>query len=84
MTRSKYGKSRQLILDSTTVTALQEYGRHRDRLYPHPAEPSLLVSMQRTRLNVISTERSFVRLTRAIGLQPRSDRTRPRLKDLRH
>jgi integrase/recombinase XerD len=82
--RGKYGKSRQLILDSSTVTALQEYGRHRDRLYPHPAEPSLLVSMQGTRLNVVSTERSFVRLTRAIGLQPRSERTRPRLKDLRH
>ncbi len=82
--RSKYGKSRQLILDSTTVAALQEYGHHRDRLRPHPAEPSLLVSMQGTRLNVISTERSFVRLTRATGLQPRSGRTRPRLKDLRH
>ncbi len=82
--RSKYGKSRQLILDPSTVAALQDYGRHRDRLYPHPAEPSLLVSMQRTRLNVISTERSFVRLTRAAGLQPRSARTRPRLKDLRH
>jgi integrase len=73
--RGKYGKSRQLILDSSTVTALQEYGRLRDRLYPHPGEPSLLVSMQRTRLEVISTERSFVRLAHRIGLQPRSDRT---------
>jgi integrase/recombinase XerD len=82
--RSKYGKSRQLILDCSTVSALQEYGHHRDRVYPHPAEPSLLVSMQGTRLNVISTERSFVRLTHAVGLRPRSDRTRPRLKDLRH
>jgi integrase/recombinase XerD len=82
--RSKYGKSRQLFLHSSTVTALQEYGRHRDRFYPQPAEPSLLVSMQRTRLNVISTERSFVRLAHVVGLEPRSDRTRPRLKDLRH
>jgi integrase/recombinase XerD len=82
--RGKYGKSRQLILDSSTVSALQDYGRHRDRHYPHPAEPSLLVSMQHTRLNVISTERSFARLAHAVGLRPRSDRTRPRLKDLRH
>jgi len=82
--RGKYGKSRQLILDGSTVTALQEYGRHRDRLHPHPAEPSLLVSMQGTRLNVISTERSFARLAHAIGIQPRSDRTRPVLKNLRH
>lgn len=82
--RGKYGKSRQLILDASTVSALQEYGRHRDRHYPHPAEPSLLVSMQRTRLNVISTERSFARLAHTVGLRQRSDRTRPRLKDLRH
>jgi integrase/recombinase XerD len=82
--RSKYGKSRQLILDCSTVTALQEYGRHRDRLCPHPAEPSLLVSMQGTRLNVTSTERSFVRLTHNVGLRPRSARTRPQLKNLRH
>jgi integrase len=82
--RGKYGKSRLLMLDSSTVTALQDYGRHRDRLYPRPAQPSLLVSMQGTRLNVVSTERSFVRLAHAIGLRPRSDRTRPRLKDLRH
>ena len=82
--RGKYGKSRQLILDSSTVSALREYGRHRDRHYPHPAEPSLLVSMQGTRLNVTSTERSFARLAHSIGLRPRSERTRPRLKDLRH
>jgi integrase len=80
----KYGKSRLLMLDSSTVTALQDYGHHRDRLHPHPVEPSLLVSMQGTRLNVTSTERCFVRLAHGIGLRPRSDRTRPRLKDLRH
>ena len=78
------GKSRQLILDPTTVTALEEYGRHRDRLHPHPAEPSLLVSMRGTRMDIIPTERVFVRLTRAAGIQPVSDRTRPRMKDLRH
>ena len=82
--RSKYGKSRQLLLDPTTVTALEEYGRHRDRLHPHPAEPSLLVSMQGTRMDIIPTERCFVRLARAAGIQPLSDRTRPRMKDLRH
>jgi integrase/recombinase XerD len=82
--RGKYGKSRELILRPCAITALQEYGRHRDQLCPHPAGPSLLVSMRGTRLNVISTERVFVRLASSIGLQPRSDRTRPRLKDLRH
>jgi len=82
--RGKFGKSRQLLLDASTVTALQEYGHHRDRLHPHPAGPSMLVSTRGTRLNISSTERSFVDLAHAIGLRPRSDRTRPRLKDLRH
>ena len=82
--QGKFGKSRQLILDLSTVAALQEYGHHRDRLHPHPAAPSLLVSMYGTRLNVTSTERCFVQLAHRIGLRPRSDRTRPRLKDLRH
>ena len=82
--RSKYGKSRQLLLDPTTVTALEEYGRHRDRLHPHPAEPSLLVSMQGTRMDIIPTERVFARLTRAAGIVPLSDRTRPTMKNLRH
>ena len=66
------------------MTALEEYGRHRDRLHPHPAEPSLLVSMQGTRMDIIPTERVFVRLTRAAGIRPVSARTRPRMKDLRH
>jgi integrase/recombinase XerD len=82
--RSKFGKTRQLLLDPTTVTALEEYGRHRDRLHPHPAEPSLLVSMQGTRMDIIPTERVFARLARAAGIQPLSTRTRPRMKDLRH
>jgi integrase len=82
--RGKFGKSRLLLLDPSTVTALQDYGQQRDRLHRHPADASLLVSMRGTRLNAISTERCFVDLAHSIGIQPRSDRTRPRLKDLRH
>ena len=70
--RSKYGKSRQLLLDPTTVTALEEYGRHRDRLHPHPAEPSLLVSMQGTRMDIIPTER----VSSAWPVPPGSSRSR--------
>jgi integrase/recombinase XerD len=82
--RSKFGKTRQLLLDPTTVAALEEYGRCRDRLHPHPAEPSLLVSMQGTRMDIIPTERVFARLTRAAGIVPLSDRTRPTMKNMRH
>ena len=66
------------------MTALEEYGRHRDRLHPHPAGPSLLVSMQGTRMDIIPAERVFARLTRAAGIAPLSDRTRPTMKNLRH
>ncbi len=56
--QGKFGKSRQLILDLSTVAALQEYGHHRDRLHPHPAAPSLLVSMYGTRLLALAAEKA--------------------------
>ena len=81
--RSKYGKSRQCP-GPDHGDGPGGISRHRDRLHPHPAEPSLLVSMQGTRMDIIPTERVFARLTRAAGIVPLSDRTRPTMKNLRH
>jgi integrase len=80
----KYGKSRQLILHPSTGAALDSYSRQRDRLHPHPTEPSFFVTMRGTRMSTIHAEAVFVRLAHSVGIQPRSARTRPRLKDLRH
>ena len=63
------------------MTALEEYGRHRDRL--HPAGPSLLVSMQGTRMDIIPTERCSSAWPAPPG-SSRSRSGRPRMKNLRH
>ena len=81
---AKFGKSRQLPLDPTTVEALRRYLHHRDR--PRAATPTdaLFVSTAGTRLLASSVESTFHRLVRLAGIEPRSASCRPRLHDLRH
>jgi len=80
----KYGKSRELALHPSTVIALQEYAEHRDYLCPRPAAPGFFVSLSGDRLHESNTDTAFRRLVGRAGLQPRSARTRPTLKSLRH
>jgi integrase/recombinase XerD len=48
--RSKFGKSRQVPLHSSTLEALERYAGRRDRLCPRPASESLFVSLRGTRI----------------------------------
>jgi integrase/recombinase XerD len=48
--RSKFGKSRQVPLQPTTVRALQEYDRRRETLCPQPSSESFFVSLRGTRI----------------------------------
>jgi integrase/recombinase XerD len=48
--RSKFGKSRVVPLRSSTLEALNECARRRDRLCPHPASASFFVSLRATRV----------------------------------
>lgn len=48
--RSKFGKSRQLPLQPSTLQALGDYARRRDRLCPRPASESFFVSLRGTRI----------------------------------
>jgi len=80
----KYGKSRELALHPSTVIALQEYAAHRDYLCPRPAAPGFFVSLSGDRLHESNADTAFRRLVGRAGLQPRSARTRPALKSLRH
>jgi integrase/recombinase XerD len=84
ITSSKNGACRQLPLHATTVRALAGYARHRDRLCPHPAGPSFLVSVRGTRLNPRVAGGVFAGLARSAGLQARSPGTRPVLRSFRH
>jgi len=81
---SKFGKSREVPLHDTAMSALDAYSRRRDQLCPAPASDAFLLSTTGTRLLKPNIHRTFSRLKREVGLRPRSQRCRPRLHDLRH
>ena len=81
---SKFGKSREVVLHDTTMHALNEYRRLRDRRFPQPRCEAFLVSLRGTRLHKNAVHDMFARLVQVAGLKPRSARCRPRPHDLRH
>lgn len=81
---SKFAKSRQIPLHPTTLAALAGYAQLRDRHFPDPGTPALLVSTAGTRLISQGVHFVFARLARLAGLQPRSQSCRPRIHDFRH
>ena len=80
--RTKFGKTRMLPLHASTLEALRRYVDRRDRLFPRTR--SFFVSERGTRLTVWSVEKTFVLLSRQIGLRSPEDSYGPRLHDLRH
>ncbi|MBA3807734.1 MAG: tyrosine-type recombinase/integrase [Solirubrobacterales bacterium] len=80
----KYGKTRELPLDQSTVDALRRYLRRRDRPPSLSGERALLVSEAGTRLLLPNIEHAFGKLRRRAGIAPRSAACRPRLHDIRH
>jgi integrase/recombinase XerD len=81
---SKFGKSRQLPLDASTITALRDYLRLRDHVKPHPITQALLIGTRGDRLNLHACEWTFRLLRNRIGLTARPGCRAPRLHDLRH
>ena len=81
---TKFGKSRDLAVDQTTILALREYLRRRDR--PVPIEPTaaVLTSAAGTRLVYCNVHLAFKRIVAHAGLRPRSAACRPRAHDLRY
>ncbi|MGH9137868.1 MAG: tyrosine-type recombinase/integrase [Acidimicrobiales bacterium] len=82
--QTKFGKSRQVPLHPSTVDALADYARRRDELCPRPRDPSFFVSVAGTRVLYCNFHLGWLDLVRRAGLQPRSERCRPRPHDLRH
>jgi integrase len=80
----KFGKSRLVPLHPSTVAALQDYLKLRDRLLPAPPSPALLISSVGTRLGYNNVWRTVHRLIRQAGIGARSASCRPRIHDLRH
>ena len=81
---TKFGKSRYVPLHPSTQHALQAYASCRDRLCPKPISPSFFLSERGTRLTEWAVRRTFVKLSRDIGLRGADDSRGPRLHDLRH
>ncbi len=81
---SKFGKTRQVPLDATTVTALRRYTRRRDRLCPAPLSPNLLLSADGHRLGGDPVSETFRALLTEVGIVVPAGRRGPRLHDLRH
>jgi len=80
---SKFGKSRHVPLHRSTLAALRDYARRRDRLRPHRRSPSLFLSSVGTRVILQNFQHVFLRLLRLTGLD-RGRGRRPRIHDLRH
>jgi site-specific recombinase XerD len=78
---SKFGKSRFVALHQSSLDALRSYALERDRLCPHPKAPSFLLSSAGTRLIYTNVSSLFRKLVAIAGLQPRSQRCRPRIHD---
>ena len=80
----KFGKSREVPLHPSTVTALGVYLGRDDRARRSPHSPALFVSMAGTRLLYTNVQPTFHKLAGQAGLLPRSAMCRPRLHDIRH
>jgi integrase/recombinase XerD len=81
---AKFADTRQLPLHQTTVDALGSYATLRDQHWPRPKTAAFFVSTAGTRLAYGNVCTSFRYLASVAGLQPRSERCRPRIHDFRH
>jgi integrase/recombinase XerD len=82
--QGKFGKSRELVLHPSTVTALRHYAALRDRNRQRICAQAWFVSNNGSRLTHSTVQHRFHRLTQTAGLGPRSATCRPRIHDLRH
>ncbi len=80
---SKFGKSREVPLQPSTVGALTTYARQRDQLQPSRKATSFFVSLVGTRLLYADILITFRQLVDAAGIGAQSS-VCPHIHDLRH
>jgi integrase/recombinase XerD len=81
---TKFGKSRQLPLHASTVSALAHYDHQRDELCPTPHAPSFFVSTRGNRMDKSAVQKAFRALCRHAGIERPRGSPQPRVHDLRH
>lgn len=83
--QAKNGRSREIPLHPSTVTALEAYARARDQLCPHPSDPAaFFLTGQGGRLTRHFVWRWFDQLRHATGLDRETLGRQARLHDVRH
>ena len=82
--QTKFGKSRLVPIHPSTQKALQQYESLRSRIFPKPRTESFFISEQGTRLTDWTVRRTFIKLSRQIGLRGPHDSHGPRIQDFRH
>ncbi len=86
--RTKFGKSRIVPVHASTIAALTDYARARNRLLRCRPTPPFFVSERGTRLTDCNTRHTFALVSRRIGLRAPALGHRhgrgPRLHDMRH
>ena len=80
---TKFGKSRLVPLQPSTVNALREYGSLRDQLMPRPKDPAFFISRTARRLIYAVVSSTFRQLVTTAGVGAEAPHP-PRLHDLRH
>ena len=81
---TKFGKSRLVPVHATALAALTHYREQRDAFLAGRIAKPFFISTPGRRIIPSVLDRAFRRLTRRLGLRGASDRTGPRLHDLRH
>jgi integrase len=81
---SKFGKSREVLLHPTTVTALQEYCEIRDRLCPQPKERTFFITTRGTGIAHPTIYLPFRALLEQAGITHPVPGRHVRVHDLRH
>ena len=80
---SKFGKSREVPLDPTTVDALARYAGLRDQCVPEPRSPAFFMSSKGTPVIYTDFGTEFRKVVRLAGVGETSPMP-PRIHDLRH
>jgi len=81
---AKFGKSRLVPVHPTTRDALSLYRERRDEFLAGKSVKPFFISPISRRITHSVLDRSFLRLTRKLGMRGTADTTGPRLHDLRH
>jgi integrase/recombinase XerD len=86
--RTKFGKSRLVVVHDSTRQALAEYARERDRVVHRPAAAPFFLSEGGDRVTGWAARYNFAKVSREIGLRAPAGGRRhgrgPRLHDMRH